>query len=665
MQRWPASRPAARRAAPGGRSPPWSRSCWRAAADDGGDGACGPITREALDPAYLVHVARRPTTDVEYTSDPPTSGPHQPAPPVEGVVDEPITRPVQVGILERGDVLLQHDPDLDAERARRAWRTLAGDGVVVAPNPDLPAPVVATAWLYKRTCDAVDADALAGVHRRAPGQGPGGVTTDAWGIDDGWFDIDGQLAHGAARDRSRRSAPPWASPVGRPVWVGATRRRRRRSTRRAGCAWRTAPTSATVQRLPAGPARSASTTSIPTDGGPTTTLLVGPGPLPPPRRPARVGRDRPGADGALVAELGHRRPRRRARHRRRGSRGRGGRVVALSPLHAPTPVAPIAASPYYPSSRRWRSPLLIRVDEVGAPDRRRPRARRRRAPRCSPTRSCAATSAGRRQRAALEHLWARLGDRERAEAADRWRRAAGRRARAVGDVLRAGRASTATTGGSGPPTLRHPDAPAVARAAADLADRVAFHAWLQQLVEEQLDRGRRRWACACVQDLAVGVDPGGADAWAWQDLLAAGFSIGAPPDEFQTDGQSWGLPPWIPWRLRDAGYRPLAALLRASMVARRRAADRPRDGAHPAVLGARGRRARPTAPTCASPGTSCSRSSPSRAPGPRRSSSARTSAPSRRGSARSSTTGGSCPPRSCGSRTTPPEAVAGASRSPW
>ena len=62
-----------------------------------------------------------------------------------------------------------------------------------------------------------------------------------------------------------------------------------------------------------------------------------------------------------------------------------------------------------------------------------------------------------------------------------------------------------------------------------------------------------------VQDLAVGVDPGGADAWMWQDLLAPGFSIGAPPDEFQPDGQSWGLPPWIPWRLRDAGYRPLAA----------------------------------------------------------------------------------------------------------
>ena len=80
-------------------------------------------------------------------------------------------------------------------------------------------------------------------------------------------------------------------------------------------------------------------------------------------------------------------------------------------------------------------------------------------------------------------------------------------------------------------------------------------------------RARGRSGLRLVQDLAVGVDPGGADAWLWQDLLAPGFSIGAPPDEFEPDGQRWGLPPWIPWRLRDAGYRPLAALLRAAMVA--------------------------------------------------------------------------------------------------
>ena len=138
----------------------------------GGDAACGPITREALDPAYLVHVLGD-DKNLEYTSDPPTSGPHQPTPPVTGVVEDPLSRPVQVGILERGDVLLQHDPDLPATDLT-LLESLAGDGVVVAPNPDLPAPIVATAWLFKRTCDEMDAGALQEMIDEHKGKGPGG-----------------------------------------------------------------------------------------------------------------------------------------------------------------------------------------------------------------------------------------------------------------------------------------------------------------------------------------------------------------------------------------------------------------------------------------------------------------------------------------------------------
>jgi hypothetical protein len=141
-------------------------------AGDGDTGPCGPIAREALDSSYLVHVLGD-DTGVEYTSDPPTSGPHQPGPPVEGVVDELISRPVQVGILERGDVLLQHRPDVPAADLA-ALEALGGPGVVVAPNPDLPDLVVATAWTYKRTCSAVDADALQEFVDDRAGKGPGG-----------------------------------------------------------------------------------------------------------------------------------------------------------------------------------------------------------------------------------------------------------------------------------------------------------------------------------------------------------------------------------------------------------------------------------------------------------------------------------------------------------
>jgi 4-alpha-glucanotransferase len=63
----------------------------------------------------------------------------------------------------------------------------------------------------------------------------------------------------------------------------------------------------------------------------------------------------------------------------------------------------------------------------------------------------------------------------------------------------------------------------------------------------------------------VGVDPGGADAWLWQDVFALDMAVGAPPDEFNTLGQDWGLPPFDPWRLRAAGYGPFVETIRSSL----------------------------------------------------------------------------------------------------
>src|SRR5260370_35231306 len=65
-------------------------------------------------------------------------------------------------------------------------------------------------------------------------------------------------------------------------------------------------------------------------------------------------------------------------------------------------------------------------------------------------------------------------------------------------------------------------------------------------------------------DLAVGAHPGGADAWARQDVIVTGMSVGAPPDEFNQRGQDWTLPPWHPgWLAAQAG-RPLAELIAAT-----------------------------------------------------------------------------------------------------
>jgi hypothetical protein len=136
------------------------------------DAACGSIRREPLDKAFLVHVLGS-ATDVQYTTDPPTSGPHQPTPALTGVQPDPIPKPVQVGLLENGAVLLQYRPGLPADQVSEL-EALARDDVVVAPNGDLPDQVVATAWLFKRTCSSVDASALREFVDERRGHGPGG-----------------------------------------------------------------------------------------------------------------------------------------------------------------------------------------------------------------------------------------------------------------------------------------------------------------------------------------------------------------------------------------------------------------------------------------------------------------------------------------------------------
>lgn len=84
-----------------------------------------------------------------------------------------------------------------------------------------------------------------------------------------------------------------------------------------------------------------------------------------------------------------------------------------------------------------------------------------------------------------------------------------------------------------PVGLRDPRSPATARARGELMDRVDFHSRLAWLTDAQLATAQRSardagMAVGLVHDLAVGVHPGGADAWAQQEYFAAGMSVGAP-----------------------------------------------------------------------------------------------------------------------------------------
>src|SRR5258706_5771958 len=92
--------------------------------------------------------------------------------------------------------------------------------------------------------------------------------------------------------------------------------------------------------------------------------------------------------------------------------------------------------------------------------------------------------------------------------------------------------------------------------------RVAYHQWLQFHVDRQLARAARE--IGLITDVPVGFASDRFDAWRWQDLLAPGMRVGAPPDEFFTHGQDWGLPPFDPWKLRPSHYEPFIVAIRSA-----------------------------------------------------------------------------------------------------
>ncbi|MGH3824243.1 MAG: 4-alpha-glucanotransferase, partial [Pseudonocardiaceae bacterium] len=238
----------------------------------------------------------------------------------------------------------------------------------------------------------------------------------------------------------------------------------------------------------------------------------------------------------------------------------GSGAVLINPLHAVTPTLPVQPSPYSPSSRRFINPLYLRVTDIGSYRCGDPALRAEVDALWDYSRGTGASrdridydAIWRAKQAALELLW----------------RAEGALHPVMSEGLRDFATFCALAQRHGPswsrwPTeLQHP-----ASASAD-ARQVAFHAWVQQQCTEQLATTRdaaRGMAIGVVHDLAVGVDPEGADAWALQDVLATGVSVGAPPDTFNQKGQDWGLPPWRPDRLAATGYAAYRDMLRAVLA---------------------------------------------------------------------------------------------------
>jgi 4-alpha-glucanotransferase len=233
--------------------------------------------------------------------------------------------------------------------------------------------------------------------------------------------------------------------------------------------------------------------------------------------------------------------------------------ILSNPLGAPTPLLPQEASPYFPGSRRFFNPLYLRIEDIPG------------ATRLPLTRLADAGRALNEQRlidrdkifhlkmTALEKIWEHFNGHPDFESYCR-KQGSSLKAFATFNAL-------AEHFKSGwrvwPQAFRNPDSSAVATFAYENSQRIRFHQWLQWLLHGQLKRAAKE--LPIMQDLPIGIDPAGADAWYWQDMLATGMTVGAPPDAFNTQGQNWGLPPFIPARLRESGYLPFRQTIQAAL----------------------------------------------------------------------------------------------------
>jgi len=126
------------------------------ACGDSGSAGCIEI-REPLDPASIQHVLD--PAAVTYQTDPPTSGPHLSGPAASGLLDSAIIPAAQVRVLEAGGVVVQYRDPIEVADVR-SLLDATEVSIVIAPAETLPAPVVATAWTWKLTCETVDLDRI-------------------------------------------------------------------------------------------------------------------------------------------------------------------------------------------------------------------------------------------------------------------------------------------------------------------------------------------------------------------------------------------------------------------------------------------------------------------------------------------------------------------------
>ncbi|WP_284943964.1 glycogen debranching protein GlgX [Acidisoma cladoniae] len=258
---------------------------------------------------------------------------------------------------------------------------------------------------------------------------------------------------------------------------------------------------------------------------------------------------------------------------------KGGAIIGLNPLHALFPEDRKYTSPYSPSDRRFLDPIYVDVTALpylgDLPQVRAALATEEAA--FTAARATAAVdypavwAAKRRVLSAAAQAMTALPPHHPARLAlaafelDK--------GEALASFANFEAISAAYPHGSWrdfPEDLRKPDGAAVAGFAARESRAVHLSSFMQWVADQQLAAAagstrRAGLGLGFYRDLAVGTAPHGAEAWAEQDLLMTGVSVGAPPDPFSMEGQNWSLPPPNPLAMAAEGFAGFAGLLRANM----------------------------------------------------------------------------------------------------
>ncbi|MEN5073050.1 4-alpha-glucanotransferase [Isoptericola cucumis] len=256
------------------------------------------------------------------------------------------------------------------------------------------------------------------------------------------------------------------------------------------------------------------------------------------------------------------------------ARRSGADFVAVNPLSATEPVTPLTPSPYLPTSRRFLSPLYVRVEDIAETAYLTAADRSLVEWAAEPVRDLV-TDPGpidrdavwEAKKAALEVVFTAPRRAARQAAYEEFVAEQGHGLRDFATwsaiVEHLGRSPR-------PDELGDPASPAVAALREQLAERVEFYTWLQWVADEQKHTAQRvareaGMRLGIVHEVAGGSHPHGADAWLHRDVLAGRVGAGAAAGTDAPEGGGWSSPPFVPRALERAGYAPFRDMLRTAL----------------------------------------------------------------------------------------------------